>query len=54
MKQAKKVAGTVAYVKDTRASSRFYKELGFEVTRDEADHLSVNVGVVWMDFHPRV
>ncbi len=46
-------SGTVCYVKDISLSSEFYKKLGFRVTQDDPDHLSVSAGDFWMDFHPQ-
>lgn len=45
--EARSVAGTICYVKNMEASSASYRELGFELTRDEVEHLGV--GSYWMD-----
>ena len=48
-----RASGTVAYVKDISLTSEFYKKLGFRVTQDDPDHLSVSAGDFLMDFHPQ-
>jgi catechol 2,3-dioxygenase-like lactoylglutathione lyase family enzyme len=47
------VSGTVAYVKDTAKSAEFYEKLGFIITKNEPDHLSIRLNWFWMDFHPQ-
>jgi catechol 2,3-dioxygenase-like lactoylglutathione lyase family enzyme len=49
----KSAAGIVHYVKDMTKTSKFYKDLGFTVTQDDPDHLSVRLNWFWMDFHPQ-
>lgn len=47
------VSGIVHYVKDMAKTAEFYKALGFTVTTDEPDHLSVRLNWFWLDFHPQ-
>jgi catechol 2,3-dioxygenase-like lactoylglutathione lyase family enzyme len=49
----KSAAGIVHYVKDMARTAQFYKDLGFTVTQDDPDHLSVRLNWFWMDFHPQ-
>jgi len=47
------VAKTVCYAEDASLTAEFYNKLGFDITQDDSDHLSVNCGTFWMDFHPQ-
>lgn len=49
----KSAAGIVHYVKDIAKTAEFYKDLGFTITKNEPDHLSVRLNWFWMDFHPQ-
>lgn len=49
----KSVSGIVAYVKDTKKTSDFYRKLGFTFDKDEPDHISIHLNDFWMDFHPQ-
>lgn len=53
MAKVKKVSGIVHYVKDTAKTAEFYEKLGFIIDRNEPDHVSVELGDFWMDFHPQ-
>jgi len=47
------MTGIVCYVSDTRRTAKFYRQLGFNIDKDEPDHVSVSLGSFWMDFHPQ-
>jgi catechol 2,3-dioxygenase-like lactoylglutathione lyase family enzyme len=49
----KSAAGIVHYVKDIKKTAKFYKALGFTITIDKPDHLSIRLNWFWMDFHPQ-
>jgi catechol 2,3-dioxygenase-like lactoylglutathione lyase family enzyme len=48
-----RASGIVAYVKNTADTAAFYNALGFTFTKREPDHLSLDVGGFWLDFHPQ-
>lgn len=48
-----KVAGIVAYVKDTVNTAAFYEKLGFTFDTRKPDHISVHLADFWLDFHPQ-
>ncbi len=47
------ISGLVCYVKDLSKTAEFYKDLGFAVSSQDADRLSVRVNWFWIDFHPQ-
>lgn len=49
----KSVAGLVCYVEDTTKTAEFYKILGFEIDKNEPDHVSLHLNWFWIDFHPQ-
>jgi catechol 2,3-dioxygenase-like lactoylglutathione lyase family enzyme len=40
-----RVSGLLFWVQDNRASEKFYKKLGFEVTRSDDNHSVVKLGI---------
>ncbi len=53
MAKIKSVSGIVHYVKDTGSTAEFYEKIGFIVTKNTPDHLSIRLNWFWMDFHPQ-
>jgi catechol 2,3-dioxygenase-like lactoylglutathione lyase family enzyme len=49
----KSIAGMVFYVKDLKQTAKFYETLGFLVTKNEENHLSIRLNWFWIDFHPQ-
>ncbi len=49
----KSISGLVFYVKNTAKTVKFYESLGFIITKNQPDHISVRLNWFWMDFHPQ-
>lgn len=47
------ISGIVAYVKDTAKTAEFYEKLGFIITKNDPEHLSIRLNWFWVDFHPQ-
>lgn len=47
------VAGIVSYVKNIDTTAKFYENLGFIITKNEPEHLSIRLNRFWIDFHPQ-
>lgn len=47
----KSVAGIVCYVKDIEKTAAFYKTLGFLLSKQEENHMSVRLNWFWIDFY---
>lgn len=46
----KSVSGFTCYVKNLKKTARFYEALGFEVRKQEPDHITVYSNWFWIDF----
>lgn len=47
------ISGVVSYVKDIKKTADFYEKLGFIITKNEPEHLSIRLNWFWIDFHPQ-
>jgi len=46
----KSVSGLACHVKNLKKTAKFYETLGFEVRKQEADHITVYSNWFWIDF----
>ena len=46
----KSVSGFACYVKNLKKTAKFYETLGFEVRKQETDHITVYSNWFWIDF----
>ncbi len=46
----KSVSGVTCFVKDLKRTSVFYKMLGFDIRKQDEEHLTVYSNWFWIDF----